>query len=775
MRLLMAIILAFFSGTCALAYETLWNRVLANVLGDTIFNSALVIVVFFVGLSLGAAALRKWAVLYRSPWLAFAALEAAIALTLYPTLYVAGGGLYPGSAAGTLLIKKIMQIVSAVLLVGPPTFFMGGTLLALVQAVKPARFRGKVSFVYGLNTLGGILGIAAVTFVLIYIVGIRSTISGFMRISLAVAGIALVCHLFLGRRSAAFAVHETGAAAPRSEDAMPEALLYILSAMSGGVIIGFEVLFMHAYALVGHNSAWSFGCMLMIVIALLGTASLLSAAGRYDRRDAIAFVLPAISIALAAFPHLFYRLTGGLQFHSSLAGSLEKYLVSSVLLGLASGGPFLLLSGLLFPWILESANAHERSGVRVIGTLLALNAISAVCGAVAVQFILLPLCGVWKSCVVLGAVPLGAWLFICGRGQCPCRRTARFLCAGALAVSGVSFALHTPSVRESGKYALVDMKTGPDGVVCVKQREGKYLVMTVNNNFTLSSGSDPLWNQSMGHIPLFLHPLPKKTAFIGLATGLTASSAVQHRCVASVTVLENSPLVIEMALKHYGELTDNFHLDPRVEIVEADGVNFMATAHEAYDVIVGDLFFPWHQGAHRLYAREHFKNVRARLNPGGIFCQWLPLYQFDYASLAMVIRTFASVFPEGVVLLNTSDKFQQIGLLGIRDGRPFDVVRARGIWHERIQNETGRDRDPFLEDPGFFDTMYLGTISGLVPETTDVNTLDMPLLEEKVIQVEPTLGVKMLKINEQAARGPGVTLRELLYDCYFQKKEHVRR
>ena len=48
-------------------------------------------------------------------------------------------------------------------------------------------------------------------------------------------------------------------------------------------------------------------------------------------------------------------------------------------------------------------------------------------------------------------------------------------------------------------------------------------------------------------------------------------------------------------------------------------------------MIVADLFVPWQAGAASLWTREHFAAVRARLAPGGLFCQWLPLYQLGAA------------------------------------------------------------------------------------------------------------------------------------------------
>jgi len=36
---------------------------------------------------------------------------------------------------------------------------------------------------------------------------------------------------------------------------------------------------------------------------------------------------------------------------------------------------------------------------------------------------------------------------------------------------------------------------------------------------------------------------------------------------------------------------------------------------------------PWFSGAGYLYTAEYFKIAAEHLNPGGIICQWLPLYE----------------------------------------------------------------------------------------------------------------------------------------------------
>jgi spermidine synthase len=66
-----------------------------------------------------------------------------------------------------------------------------------------------------------------------------------------------------------------------------------------------------------------------------------------------------------------------------------------------------------------------------------------------------------------------------------------------------------------------------------------------------------------------------------------------------------------------------------------------------------------------LYSREHFQAVRRRLAPGGLFCQWLPIYQLSTDDLRTVLRTFLDVYPETTAWLgNFGVEMPMIGLVG---------------------------------------------------------------------------------------------------------------
>jgi spermidine synthase len=106
----------------------------------------------------------------------------------------------------------------------------------------------------------------------------------------------------------------------------------------------------------------------------------------------------------------------------------------------------------------------------------------------------------------------------------------------------------------------------------------------------------------------------------------------------------------------------------------ADARRYVAADTGQYDAIVADLFHPALDGSGTLYTTEHFVAVRKRLAPGGLFCQWLPLYQLDLPSLRAIIRGFLDVYPDGSAWLNHySVRTPMLALVGRRDGGQLDL------------------------------------------------------------------------------------------------------
>jgi spermidine synthase len=77
-----------------------------------------------------------------------------------------------------------------------------------------------------------------------------------------------------------------------------------------------------------------------------------------------------------------------------------------------------------------------------------------------------------------------------------------------------------------------------------------------------------------------------------------------------------------------------------LKIIFNDGRNFLMTSKNKFDVITADPIHPWFRGAGYLYTTEYFKLASEHLLPGGVICQWLPIYEMTPDDLKSVVRTF---------------------------------------------------------------------------------------------------------------------------------------
>jgi spermidine synthase len=193
---------------------------------------------------------------------------------------------------------------------------------------------------------------------------------------------------------------------------------------------------------------------------------------------------------------------------------------------------------------------------------------------------------------------------------------------------------------------------GVMATVSVVEDSQKECYLRVNNKFLMGGTASRFSDGRQGHIPLLLHPDPRRALFLGLGTGATFAVSADHPGLQADGV-ELIPEVISV-LPFFETATGPLATFSQLDIHTADARRFVNCIQESYDVIVADLFHPARDGAGFLYTREHFQTIRSRLSPGGIFCQWLPLYQMDLDVLRTIIRTFLSAFPNGIGFLATN-------------------------------------------------------------------------------------------------------------------------
>src|SRR6266568_2596969 len=165
--------LLFGSGFCALIYQTTWLREFRLIFGASTAASAAVLSVFMAGLGFGGIILGRRSEMKARPLAFYAKLELFIALSaaLSPLLISAARHLYialGGTQAMGMTVGTIARLIFAALIIGAPTFLMGGTLPAAARSVvtRDDTSRRSVGVLYGVNTLGAVTGTALGTFYL---------------------------------------------------------------------------------------------------------------------------------------------------------------------------------------------------------------------------------------------------------------------------------------------------------------------------------------------------------------------------------------------------------------------------------------------------------------------------------------------------------------------------------------------------------------------------------------------------------------------------------
>jgi tetratricopeptide (TPR) repeat protein len=114
--------------------------------------------------------------------------------------------------------------------------------------------------------------------------------------------------------------------------------------------------------------------------------------------------------------------------------------------------------------------------------------------------------------------------------------------------------------------------------------------------------------------------------------------------------------------------------DPRSRIIEQDGRNHLELTRDKYDIIISVPSNPWMAGLANLFTLDYFETVKGRLNNNGIFVQWISAYDMDWDSFAMIGRTFAGAFPDGMLVnaMSMSDFL----LVGFSNGKNLNLKVA---------------------------------------------------------------------------------------------------
>lgn len=770
------------SGACALAYEVVWGRWLVTVLGGSAMATSAVLTAYMGGLALGAWLFGGYSRRSEAPLRDYALVELGIGLLALA---------FPLVAERVLGMPPVVRSAAAMVFLLAPTLLMGGTIPLVMawSAGERLRHGETLGRLYGLNTLGAAAGCLGAGLVLIPQLGLQLTNIVAVMGNLVVALVVLFLHR--GTRAvpaeakAAEALPKEETSPPKEETPLPKEetpppkeetpplpkapeveparaldvrLLHLLAFLSGFATLGLEVVWIRLLRITLGSTTYVFTLVVASYVLGIGLGGLRSARGergaaglatgaevaqRLARCQLALVGLLALQFALLPrTPALFGALRAGLPgWDGALLGSAILCVVALV--------PVAYVSGLTFPLLGRLYLARGHLG-RQTGVYYAVNTLGAVAGSLLTALALVPTLGSARTFALLASLGVVGLVVYARHGW---RAVPRGFAALSLAVVGAGLALAvtrpgwTAAYLAHGAY-LPPRKEHVEVVVFAEGRNSTVLVenfggqlgMAVDGKPEASTAYVDRSNQILlGHLPALLAPRVERALVVGLGSGMTLGMLTAH----APKELELVELEARMAdaARCFGDW--NHHVMERggFRMIVDDGLNYLVSTEQRYDVITSDPIQPFFRGAAGLYTLEFFRRASARLATGGVMAHWLPLANMSVAEFRLIVRTFIAVFPNArlywtggladTILVGSNGAFEP----GVSEAA-FQRARSdlRGIYIDEAAQMDAlliADRDVLLywSGHGRKNTLEFPRLEFSAPRSVYANTVDRNMAE----------------------------------------------
>lgn len=709
--------LFFCSGASGLIYQIVWVREFGNVFGNTIHSASLVIAVFMCGLGVGSYAAGVWAdrryaaghdVLLRAYGIAeliIAILGVGISLLL-PELGAVSAAVssYTRAPNGWYELSTVSYVARyaiAVALLTPITLVMGGTLTLLIRHLvrRDLTVAGwRIGALYAANTAGAAVGCFLTDQALIPYGGLR--VAQFFAVFLNLFAAFGALRLAASAPAPAASV-PAGAAteSPPSRGSRDVTLMAASVALAGFAAMGMEIVwFRHMSALFG-----SFQVVISLILTVILAGICLGAlAGSYldlrTRGSALLYVTAQSLFVITALVGLAHADIG--RILRDLEAAAPAFLASSglgresLLLGLSLApvlrevGVPALLMGFTFPLANVAIQHVERAVGRRAGLLYLANTVGAVAGALAAGFVLLPGLGMQGSVTVLALAGVAGVVACVAAFGGVSSRAARlgFATAVVAVVAATVVWMSLPSgylidrtlwPLRPGERRLA-VREGLNEVVSVVEMPGEgRRLMTNGHSMSGTDWSSQRYMRAFAHIPLLTMRSPDSALVICFGVGNTIHAASLHPGLRRLEVVDLSKDVLRHAGWFAG--TNGGVLDnARLAVFVNDGRHhLLMQAPATYDLVTMEPPPIAFAGVASLYSREFYQLVRSRLKPGGAVTQWLPAYQVPGEGTLAIVRAFADVFPQAVLLSGSQSELILMGVNGPRIEIDPEAVAAR--------------------------------------------------------------------------------------------------
>lgn len=636
-------LLLLLSGAAALGWQFIWTTQWTLLLGHEIYAVLAVAAAFLGGLCVGTwlISLPKM----QSVGMLRVYMAAELVVALWGVLLTLGLPLMgPVIAAGlgetpSAFTQAWLAFTLPFLVLLPSTFTMGVTLPAMMGLLQS---RSKdMADLYAANTLGACIGVAFIVFYALPQWGISQSAWGL--------GAVNVCCALLAWRMWR---NQEPVQMPASKDAKFDGGLMLF--LLGFWGMAYQVLAIRVLSLVTENTVYSYALLLMVYLAFhaLGAAlyKLIAKENTIASGESVAIPLLIVSVLIGSL---------GLSIADGIFSWPSMVWGESVWSALAGEG-FAALLGLAMPsaamgYVFAQQTIRQDGSQGWVAKSLFFNILGASLAPLVVGLLIFP---AWGAAGVICLILLG-YTFL--QSFKTVKDIYKLWPLGlTYVVLGGFFSWNFLNIPPGGKALF--FREGEMASVSVVQDVNNVARLQINNRAQEGSSASSWVERRLAVVPLMFHEHPKKVLMLGLGTGFSANAAAEFGDV-QVQAVELLPEVVQAS-----EIFTRYPQSPKpthpVQKITADARRFVNASTQSFDVIVADIYHPARSGAATLYTVEHFQKIKDRLNDGGVFCQWLALFQMDTQTLRTIVAAYQSVYPDAkAVLVSNSLDSPAIGLI----------------------------------------------------------------------------------------------------------------
>ncbi|WP_042352656.1 polyamine aminopropyltransferase [Bacillus massiliigorillae] len=205
---------------------------------------------------------------------------------------------------------------------------------------------------------------------------------------------------------------------------------------------------------------------------------------------------------------------------------------------------------------------------------------------------------------------------------------------------------HTPNVKLSIKVdkQLYSAQSDFQRIDVFESQEfGRFL--TLDGYMMLTEKDEFIYHEMITHVPMAVHPNPRNVLIIGAGDGGVVRELTQYSQVEHIDLVEIDAMVIDVCKTHLPQTACSFD-DPRVHIYYEDGVKFIRSCENKYDLIIVDSTDPFGPGE-GLFTKEFYGSCFKALHEDGIMVNQheSPFYTEDVAAMQRAHKRIVESFP----------------------------------------------------------------------------------------------------------------------------------